>query len=147
MEALERAHGFGVGMAAVVEPGLVVESRRFHDERVAIPLARGIAVPSRIRILGLRPAVGEDLAVVGEFLVKEHGLSGALNQLEGRIRQHRSDDSVRQAVLRRAIGSQVLVAAFVEQRLSPGLKRNLRPRSHVIRYRITELRTTGSPWG
>ena len=70
-EALGDLHLLAAGMAAVVEPALVVEAERLHDERVAVPLAERVAEPRRRALFRVIASVGEDLAVLGEVLEQD----------------------------------------------------------------------------
>src|SRR5262249_49397748 len=51
----------GDGMTVRVEPALVVETLRLHDECVALPLADRVALPRGLHVLRERTAVRKDL--------------------------------------------------------------------------------------
>ena len=58
--------------APLVDPRLILEAARLHHQRVALPPARRIAVPPRLRIVGRqRPAVEMDLALAVVGLVED----------------------------------------------------------------------------
>jgi hypothetical protein len=50
-------------MSTGVQPGLIVESRRIDDQRIAVPSADRVAAPRGLRINGKRAAVRVDLPV------------------------------------------------------------------------------------
>src|SRR5882672_5390412 len=50
-------------VAGAIKPKLVVESHRVHHQRVSFPLARRIAVPGGVHVLGMAAPVHEDLPV------------------------------------------------------------------------------------
>src|SRR6266540_3576716 len=56
----------GVRRAAAVPPPLVVEPDRIDHQGVLLPVADRLAEPGRRRILGVLPAVHEDLPVIPE---------------------------------------------------------------------------------
>ena len=64
VEAFDDAHGFAMGMAHQIEPGLVVEPGGFHHERVPLPFPNGVAEPGGLcHFLGKLATIGVDLAI------------------------------------------------------------------------------------
>src|ERR1700730_10930318 len=77
----------GMRMADAIEPKLVVESHRVYDERVSLPFPPGIAEPTGIKVLGMRAAVHEDLAVgMHVSFDQEDDQLGSLDNLERKRR-------------------------------------------------------------
>ena len=112
------------GQAAHVEPGLAVLSDRFDDERVAFPVADGVAHPGRLCVLRERAAIGEDLPVNRARLVQDDHHVRRLHDLE----------AVGDVVLLGDAGwpaahagmiLPVVLDAFLVDRLRPGLQRHL----------------------
>ena len=69
-------------MADRIEPGLVVEAGRFHQQRVAIPVPHRISQPGGLRYFVRKVgAVGLDLAMRAVGFVHNHGRPGRLNDL------------------------------------------------------------------
>src|SRR5438552_4805563 len=60
---LHRVQLLAVRVAAEIEPELVIEPDGVDDERLTLVVADRVAVPGRIRIVGVLPAVDEDLPV------------------------------------------------------------------------------------
>src|SRR5579859_837619 len=62
-----------VRLAAITEPSLIVEPYSIDDQRIALPMANGVAHPTRFGILHMSAAIGKDLAnVVAVFEKHEH---------------------------------------------------------------------------
>ena len=59
----DRVESFGVGMPDEIEPELVIESDRIHDQRVALEVPDRMAVPGWIEIIWMLVHIHEDLAV------------------------------------------------------------------------------------
>ena len=69
---------FGVRVAQIVEPELVVEPDRIHHQRVLVPGADGVPVPGGIRIVGML-AVHEDLPeAVDVAFIQDEDVRGGL---------------------------------------------------------------------
>src|SRR5688572_31682408 len=58
-------------MTEEIQPCLVVESKRFHDEDIAIPTANRKAVPGGMWIDRQWPTIDKDFAIVGLRLIKD----------------------------------------------------------------------------
>src|SRR5579859_588046 len=85
--ALDYVKLLGMRMADAIEPKLVVESHRVYDERVSLPFAPGIAEPTGIKVLGMRAAVHEDLAIgMHVSFDQEDDQLGSLDNLERKRR-------------------------------------------------------------
>src|SRR5262249_27782534 len=84
------------------------------DKGLAIPTAHGISPPRREPDFGTRTAVGEDLAEPIEFLKKDNGQSGVLNDLERNRWQHRSGYALWPATLGRRTRALSLQALLIE---------------------------------
>src|SRR5262245_8988130 len=84
VQSLDHAELRAVRCADAVEPCLVVEPDRFHDEVVAFPAADGIAHPGWIRIRRQRAAIGEDLSIHATILVEHEDDASALRDLDWR---------------------------------------------------------------
>jgi hypothetical protein len=77
----------GVGMAAVVDPTLIVEAGGVDHQGIAVPAAHRIAHPSGIGVFGKLVAVQEDLPVAVYGLVKNRYLAAGLEDFE-RVGHH-----------------------------------------------------------
>jgi hypothetical protein len=61
---LHQAQSFAMGVADCIEPCSIVEARRFHDERVALPFAHRVPKPGRLcHFLGELASIRVDLAM------------------------------------------------------------------------------------
>src|SRR5262245_51283357 len=65
VEAFDDAQHFGVGMTDAVEPGLIVEAHRVHDQGVSFPTADRVSHPVRIRIRRMPAAIQKNLTMAG----------------------------------------------------------------------------------
>ena len=85
-DPLDDVHRVGVDVAVFTKPRVVAEAGDVHDEHVAVPLADGVAVGRRVRILAMRTTVGRNDAVriAGDVLVQEDRLPGQLDDLPRR---------------------------------------------------------------
>src|SRR5262245_56565621 len=81
-EALDRATLFGQRAAVDVQPPAVAETFRLDDERIAFPLADGVAIEPGLRIVfGYGSPVSEDLTdALMRFVEQQHD-AWALNDL------------------------------------------------------------------
>src|SRR5580693_8467320 len=71
--ALGDVQSVRVRLAAVTEPSLIVEPYSIDDQRIAFPMANGVAHPARFGILHMAATIGKDLAdVVAVFEKHEH---------------------------------------------------------------------------
>src|ERR1700688_1877806 len=69
----------------LIEPGLVVETDRIDDESFSLPLSDRVSHPTGIRILGMSPSIGPDLAdIVAKFMDDEH-TAGNHKNFHGKI--------------------------------------------------------------
>src|SRR5258706_14715281 len=76
--AFHNVQFLAVWMAVVIEPGFIVESDGVNDERISLPLSDRIAHPCGRQILGMLPAVREDLADEVMVLKQHDHLARAL---------------------------------------------------------------------
>ena len=81
-ETLGHVQGVAIGMAEPIEPALVVEPRRFHDELVTLPATNRIAQPGWIRVARKGSTVEEYLTKRRVLLVEKDDQSRALNDFE-----------------------------------------------------------------
>src|SRR5260370_16230534 len=58
--AFGEVHRFAVDVAKMIDPGSVVDTDCFHNERASIPSANRVSVPRRVRILRQWTPVGPD---------------------------------------------------------------------------------------
>src|SRR5580658_5868204 len=86
MEAFGHVQSFAMWIAELIQPGLVVETDGIHHQRVAFPFTNRVTQPTGIWVLGKLAAVGEDLAIEVECLIKDDDQSRSLENLE----RHRS---------------------------------------------------------
>ena len=63
-------------ISAGIQPEIVAETGGLHHQRVTIPFTGRVAVPGRSGILGERPSVGEDLAVLHVALGQDEHAAG-----------------------------------------------------------------------
>src|SRR5262249_29679646 len=80
-EALDDVHLIGVRVSCEIEPEPVVEANGVHDQRIALQPADRVAVPARIRVLGMLAAVQENLSIAVDvaFEQEEHMRLGLEN--------------------------------------------------------------------
>src|SRR5207247_98411 len=83
--AFDEMQGVGGRVPAKIEPVVLTnEPPRVHDQCIAFPLANRVPHPAAIEIRRKQTAVGEDLAIVIEFLVEDYDQSRRLDDL-GRL--------------------------------------------------------------
>src|SRR5439155_15508383 len=81
-EALGELRRVGQWSSNDVEPPLVAQPARLHDQGVALPLSSGVAIKPGLRVVvGQRSAVREDLTDAGTGLVQDDEQSGGLYKL------------------------------------------------------------------
>src|SRR5689334_17515103 len=102
-EAFGEPQALTMRVADGVEPGFVVETRRFNNEVVANPTPDRISDPCGIRIARERPPVRKDLPVCTSRLVQDDGQSSVLNDLHWRRLHPRHWQAGRQASRKRKI--------------------------------------------
>src|ERR1700680_2241057 len=68
-----------------IQPALVVESRRIHDQCIAFPMADRVAHPRRLRIIGKLAAIRVYLPVRVTLFVEHRNHSWSLNDFERKI--------------------------------------------------------------
>jgi hypothetical protein len=66
-KAFGSLQGIRVRMASVIKPGLIVETCRFQDKRVAFPWADRRTHPRRAQVVGKGSSIRENLAVMIEL--------------------------------------------------------------------------------
>src|SRR5215471_10623471 len=119
---LDDLAGLGECAAFHVEPAEILEMRRFHDQRVAFPMADRISVPPWFGILWQGPAIGEDLPYSAVGFVQNHDHVRGLNHLSRLAVVMELHHSERKAV-RVGIVSAVGGDALLVQLRGPGLER------------------------
>ena len=82
-EPLRHLQVFTGRMPEVVQPDVVVEASRRHDERVAFPFSDRVAEPLRVGILRDLAAIGEDLPVRVHGFVQDDHHPGGVDDFEG----------------------------------------------------------------
>src|SRR5262249_37455964 len=109
----------------IVKPAFVIESDRFGDKGIALPLPNGISEPARIGLRRKAAAIRKDLPVVIELFIEDHNDAGSLNDFEWRIsHQH----SVRNAMRNTLFGGTAFaegICSLLVERCGPRLKRSL----------------------
>ena len=95
-ETFDRVIGIAMGMPAVIEVCLIVETDRIHDEAVAVPLADRVTQPCGLRVSRKAAAIRENLPVPALVLEKNQGYRRRLDDFERCCRyQHGVRYSVR----------------------------------------------------
>ncbi len=125
VDAFGYVQGVCGGMAGLIEPSFAVETGGVDDERVAVPLAGGVAEPGGVGVLSKLAAIHEDLAIQVEGFVKDQDNTGFLidpKRIWGRIN---SGESGGQAVGLGFLAGVNAGAALGSERRSPGLHRQL----------------------
>jgi hypothetical protein len=120
--ALGDLAGVGQRAALDVQPSQIAESSGLDHQRVALPVARRVAVPPRVRILGQGPAIGKDLPDACIGFVQDHDHLRSLDHLARLPMVVKLHDPHRQAVRVRIILAVVGDALPVHFR-APGRKR------------------------
>src|SRR5215471_10512854 len=98
VKAFLNAHILAVTVAAGIQPGFIVESRRVYNERVAVIFADRITQPCSCWIAGKRAAVGEDLPEDGLHFVQDQNFARRLNDLERLGQKVRMRHSIRKTL-------------------------------------------------
>src|SRR5689334_15628851 len=84
VESLLDAQSVAMRATGVIKPSPLIRTIRLHNKsRVVHPLARGVAVPCGIGVVGKLPAIGPDYAPMLVTRVQDHHLEGRLKQLYG----------------------------------------------------------------
>src|SRR3989442_2190451 len=113
-ETFDGVIGIAMGMPAVIEVRLIVETDRIHDEGVAIPLANRVTQPCGLRLSRKAAAIRENLPVTALVLEKNQRYRRRLDDLERCCRyQHGVRYSVRQATPGRPVFAEVLLPLLV----------------------------------
>src|SRR5579863_2979098 len=102
--ALDDVQSIGVRLAAVTEPRLIVEPRSIDDQRVALPMANGIAHPARFRVLQMAAPIGKNLANVVAVFKKHEHTAGSVNNFHWVKEQINSRHTGRKALKIGVIG-------------------------------------------
>src|SRR4030095_14528949 len=79
LESFGDAHGFTVRVPRIVEPGTIVETNRFQDERIALPFADRVAEPCLLFDFRKPASIGKYLSKVIHFFKKDHNHAWCLN--------------------------------------------------------------------
>src|SRR5438046_2342863 len=121
--AFRDAQFFTVRHALAVQPRLVVEANRVHDERVAVPLRNRISHPKRLEILRMAASIQKQLAIaMNVSLIQNHDELWSLNEFLGKWRNPRNARG--QAMPFRIVFAQT-GSPFLVERIGPWLQRNL----------------------
>src|SRR5438552_18087126 len=72
-ETFDRVIGIAMGMPAVIEVCLIVETDRIHDEAVAVPLADRVTQPCGLRVSRTAAAIRAHLPVPALVHEQHHG--------------------------------------------------------------------------
>src|SRR5262245_32089588 len=113
-----------MGMPAVVEPTLIVESFRIHNKRVTVPLSDRVPYPGGGHFLWKASPVGKNLPKAVLVFVEDRNLSGRLKYFERCSGHHHCVRyTVGQTTLRRPTLGVGFLPFFVK-RSSPGRERN-----------------------
>ena len=110
-----------------VEPGLVIETDRVNDQRVAFKFADRVPHVRRFQIARMSSPIHEDLPHQGLVLVNDHDAVARLNNLPGKRLKHGARNAGRNASLGRVhahvrIVVRIVVNTLPEERFCPGLK-------------------------
>jgi hypothetical protein len=81
--------------ATKVEPQVVAKTSGIDDERVAVPTADGVPIPRGSRIVRQRPAVEEDLPVIGVVLLERDEELRRLDELDDVREAIRTQERIR----------------------------------------------------
>ena len=100
-------------MAEYIERAERDQSNGFHDQGIALPLADGIAEPTRLRIVGVLPAVREDLAEVRVRFNQHEREFGRLDDFERRRERIYERSTGGRAEGRRRLGERYRCALLV----------------------------------
>ena len=119
VNALDHVQGFAMGESARVKPGLIVETDRVHNQRVAFPFANRITGIGRVQIFEVL-SIQIDLAQRLYPLANDHDARGHLEDFHGDRHKHEPRDSLWQAA---EIGIVRLRVRLFEFRLSPRRQR------------------------
>ena len=117
-------------LADLIEPSLAVEAAGVDDERVAFPMTRRVAEPSRVRVRSELAAVEEDLAPERERFVHDDHEVGRLHELPRRRRRADPWHTLRQAVRVGVLARMRAVGALVGDLPRPRLER------YVLRFQV-----------
>src|ERR1700730_4844841 len=102
--ALDYVERVGMRQSLVIKPALIVEAYGVYYQRVAFPLANGVAPPGGIVVRGMAAAVHVDFTkVVASFVEHDH-FTGSRNDLEGMVGQQDARDPQRIAIFDEGIG-------------------------------------------
>ncbi len=104
----------GGGVSKQVEPGVVLQARRFHHKRVAIPAPDRIAEPVRVGVTRKDAAIGEDLAVLHVVFVKDRDERRGLDEFERSGNVVDGRNTRRHAACDGVVRSFVVPAPFIE---------------------------------
>src|SRR5665213_137619 len=130
------------GRTIYVKPPAVAEVVGFDDERVAVPVAGGVAVPERVdvAVFRQRPAVGEDFADAFVALVENDNLVGRLNHLP-RLRMNVELHQAHRQAVRVGIVSRVRCLPLLVEVARPRLEREavLEPGADFRERRLRRL--------
>src|SRR5467141_464956 len=156
-ETLYNVQGIGMRKTHRIEPGLVVETNRVHDECISLVSANGVPHVCGVEILGMSPAIHKDLPRDGLVFEDHDDTVAGVNDFPGKRLQHDSWNAGRDTPLDGVwpavgISRVVLDVALLYQRLGPWLERWVLLRekvSMVLRYKPNsrEVRRGGSRMG
>src|ERR1700704_360313 len=126
-ETLHNVQGIGMRKAHGIEPGLVVETNRVHDECISLVSSDGVPHVCGVEVLGMSPAIHKDLPRDGLVFEDHDDTVAGVNDFPGKRLQHDSWNAGRDTSLDGVwpavrISGVVLDVALLQQRLGPWLE-------------------------